>query len=47
MRDSYIDFDDEARNKTEELLSELISHALELVGSVGGFYSVLGDNYLL
>lgn len=47
VRDSYIDFDDEARNKTDELLSELISHALELVGSVGGFYSVLGDNYLL
>jgi len=47
VRDAYICFDEAARVKEIKNVNDVLSHASELEGSRGGFYDILGDDYLI
>lgn len=46
IRDKYIDFNDEAKQRQLEFLNKILAHRERLTAIDGGFYATLGDNYL-
>ena len=47
VRSAYFAFNEEEKEREEKVLQKVFIHADELAKSSGGFYQVLGDNYLV
>lgn len=47
VRDAYLSFTDDKKEEERVNIDKVLAHAERLLESQGGFYNVLGDNYLL